>query len=115
LKAQTTLEFIQTNTFLSHSHKSDGQKPAAQFAAHQSSVTTAEMAWHAPGLGDGDGLGVGSGVGRGGDGPGDGGAGGGFTLPALTASSMPHSLLPRAMRKNPLSPHSSFHEFLIFQ
>ena len=50
-------------------------------------------------------MGVGDGV---------GGAGGGFTLPALASFSMPHSLLPRAILKKPLSPHSSFHEFLIF-
>lgn len=57
-------------------HKSDGQKPAAQFETHQSSSTTVEMAWQPPGDGDGigvggTGVGVGDGVGTGvGDGPG---------------------------------------------
>jgi len=55
---------------LSHSHRSEGQNPPAQFAAHQSSVTTEEMAWQWPGVGDGDGTGVGLGVGVG-----DGGTG----------------------------------------
>jgi len=46
----------------SHTHRSLGQKPAAQFAVHQSSSTTAEMARQAI---DGVGVGVGAGTGAG--------------------------------------------------
>lgn len=63
---------LQTRRFQtkaeSHTQRSEGQKPIAQFWLHQSSVALGSMAWQLPGVG----VGVGTGVGGGGGGVGVG-------------------------------------------
>lgn len=71
------MKVTQTSTESPQSQRSDGQYPAAQFCTHHVSVATAEMAWHAPGVGRGVGIGAGVGVGVG-VGSGIGGVGAGL-------------------------------------